>query len=77
MDEWIWSDRDVAGALNAGYIGVKLDGDVEKDLVKTFKITGYPAGVVVDSAGHETHRFLGYQTSAAILALLKGSRPVW
>jgi len=77
MDEWIWTDREVAGALNAGYIGVKLDGDVEKDLVKTFKITGYPAGVVVDSAGHEAHRFLGYQTSAEILALLKGSGPVW
>jgi thiol-disulfide isomerase/thioredoxin len=73
MDEWIWSDREVAGVLNAGYIGVKLDGDIEKDLVKTFKITGYPSGVMLDSAGREAHRFLGYQTSAEILALLQGS----
>jgi thiol-disulfide isomerase/thioredoxin len=74
MDEWIWTDRDVAGLLNAGYLGVKLDGDVEKDLVKTFQVTGYPAGVVLDAAGHEVRRFLGYQTSAEILRLL-GSGP--
>jgi thiol-disulfide isomerase/thioredoxin len=74
MDEWIWTDREVAGVLNAAYIGVKLDGDVEKDLVKTFKVTGYPAGVILDASGHEAHRFLGYQTSAEILTLL-GSGP--
>jgi hypothetical protein len=75
MDEWIWSDREVAAILTTRYLGVKLDGDVEKDLVETFKVVGYPAGVLLDSAGRETHRFLGYQTSAEILALLQGSRP--
>jgi thiol-disulfide isomerase/thioredoxin len=76
MDEWIWTDKEVAGILNAGYLGVKLDGDIEKDLVKTFQVTGYPAGVILDAAGHEAHRFLGYQTSAEILRLL-GSGPAW
>jgi thiol-disulfide isomerase/thioredoxin len=71
MDEWIWSDREVAARLNAGYIGVKLDGDVEKDLVTTFNVTGYPAVVMLDSGGHEAHRLVGYQTSAGILALLR------
>jgi thiol-disulfide isomerase/thioredoxin len=77
MDEWIWSDREVAAILTTRYLGVKLDGDVEKDLVETFKVVGYPAGVLLDSAGRETHRFLGYQTSAEILALLQGSGPAW
>jgi thiol-disulfide isomerase/thioredoxin len=70
MDEWIWTDREVAGRLNADYLGVKLDGDVETDLVKTFNVTGYPAVVILDSGGHEAHRFIGYQTSAEILALV-------
>ena len=71
MDEWIWNDADVAGALNAGYIGVKLDGDIEKALVKRYNVAGYPTGLVVDATGKELKRFLGYQSSKQILDWLR------
>ena len=43
----------VAAALGAGYVGVKIDGDLEEALVERFKVTGYPTMVVLDSAGAE------------------------
>lgn len=71
MDEWIWSDRDVATVVTKGYLAVKLDGDVEGGLVKQYGVHGYPAGIVVDATGRpKTALFLGYQTSAAILRWL-------
>ncbi|MCU1236801.1 MAG: hypothetical protein JWP63_4768, partial [Candidatus Solibacter sp.] len=59
LDEWIWTDAEVAALLNAGYVGVKLDGDLEKDLVKRFRVDGYPTLIVLDSSGKELQRF-GY-----------------
>jgi len=70
LDEWIWSDAEVAAVLNAGYVGVKLDADLEKDLVKRFHIEGYPTMVVLDSSGKEIKRF-GYLSSKDMLEILK------
>jgi thiol-disulfide isomerase/thioredoxin len=71
MDEWIWTDAAVASRLNAGYVGVKLDGDIEKALVKRFNVAGYPTMVMLDSAGKEVQRLVGYKTSKEILAAVK------
>jgi thiol-disulfide isomerase/thioredoxin len=71
MDEWIWTDTDVAAALTAGYVGVKLDGDIEKALVKRFTVTGYPTMVVLDGAGKELQRLVGYKSSKEMLVALK------
>ena len=75
MDEWIWSDRDVAASVNKGYVAVKLDGDLEGELVDRYGVHGYPAGIVVDPGGKAvSNLFEGYQTSAAILQWLGGVR---
>jgi thiol:disulfide interchange protein len=71
MDEWIWSDADVAARLQAGYVGVKLDGDVEKALVTRFSVRGYPTMIVLDAAGKELKRVVGYQSSKQILEFLQ------
>jgi thiol-disulfide isomerase/thioredoxin len=70
MDEWIWTDSEVAGLLNAGYVGVKLDGDIEKTLVKRFNVTGYPTMIMLDATGKEVRRVVGYQSSKEIIQLL-------
>ena len=72
MDEWIWTDAEVAGVLTAGFIGVKLDGDIDKALVDRFKIVGYPTVVILDSAGKEVKRSSGYLGSKDVLEVLKG-----
>jgi hypothetical protein len=73
MDEWIWTDAEVAGVLGSGYIGVKLDGDIEKALVKRFNVVGYPTMIVLDPSGPsgtETLRMIGYQSSKDVLTQL-------
>lgn len=67
MDEWIWTDVEVAAILNAGFIGVKLDDTVEKELVKKYAVTGYPTVILLDASGKETRRFLGYGCSREVL----------
>lgn len=69
MDEWVWTDADVAARLNAEFLGVKLDADIEKDLVQKFAVTGYPTMVILDAAGSELTRVVGYQGSKDMLAL--------
>ncbi|HQX82964.1 MAG TPA: thioredoxin family protein [Vicinamibacterales bacterium] len=72
MDEWIWNDAEVAAALNAGYVGLKLDGDIEKAHVKRFGVTGYPTMVVFDPAKDTiVKKVSGYQSSAQVLTFIK------
>jgi len=74
MDEWIWTDAEVAGVVSEGFVGVKLDGDIEKALVDRFKVVGYPSVIVLDSAGKELWRSAGYVGSKELLAALKAPR---
>ena len=71
MDAWIWNDAEVAARLTQGYVGVKIDADQEKALVKRFNIAGYPTMVVVDATGKEVKRVSDYQSSKQILAFLQ------
>ena len=71
MDEWVWNDADVAAGLRAGFVGVKIDADLEKNLVKRFNPGGYPTMIVLDGAGKELRRVSGYQSSKQMLAFIK------
>ena len=71
MDEWIWTDAEVAAALNAGFVGVKVDGDVEKALTKQHKVSGYPTMIVLDAKGAEITRAVGYQSSKQMIEMLR------
>jgi thiol-disulfide isomerase/thioredoxin len=70
LDEWIWTDAEMAALLNADYVGVKLDGDLEKDLVSRFRVKGYPTLIVLDSSGREIQRF-GYLSSKEMVGVLR------
>jgi thiol-disulfide isomerase/thioredoxin len=70
MDEWTWTDAEVAASLRSGYVGVKLDGDVEKSVVRELSVGAYPTVVVLDSKGEELGRFVGYQSSKDVMAFL-------
>jgi thiol-disulfide isomerase/thioredoxin len=70
MDEWIWTDADVAKLLHAGYIGVKVDGDLEKALVKDHRVGGYPTMIILDAAGAEIRRHVGYLASKEMIGFL-------
>ena len=72
MDEWIWTDAEVAAALNAGFVGVKLDGDVQKAHVKRFDVRGYPTMVIVDPvSGQSIKAVSGYRSSQQMLNFIR------
>ena len=72
MDEWIWSDAEVASRLNARFVVVKVDADREKAIIKRYNISGYPTMMVVDPSGKELKRVVEYQSSKQMLQFLSG-----
>jgi len=73
MDQWIWSDAEVVETLRAGYIGVKLDGDIEMEHVRRYEVVGYPNILIVDPAtGAALSSVKGYQSSQLLLDFLRG-----
>jgi thiol-disulfide isomerase/thioredoxin len=70
LDEWIWTDSEVAAVLNAGFVGVKFDGDLAKEMVTRFHVEGYPSLIILDPSGKETQR-VHYLSSKEMLAFLK------
>lgn len=76
MDEWIWTDAEVAAALQAGYVGVKLDGDTAEAQVERYDVSGYPTLLVVDpGAGAAIRSAEGYHSSQQLLDFLHGATP--
>jgi thiol-disulfide isomerase/thioredoxin len=74
MDQWIWTDAEVVTALQAGYVGVKLDGDIAKEQVRRYEVTGYPNILIVDPAtGTALRSVKGYQSSQQLLDFLRGT----
>lgn len=71
MDQWVWNDVDVAQRINAGFVGIKVDADLQKALVKRLKIVSYPTMMVMDADGNEVRRAEGYLGSKGILAFLE------
>lgn len=74
MDDWIWTDAEVVAALQAGYVGVKLDGDRDKEHVRSYGVKGYPTILILDPAsGTVIESVTGYQSSQEMLDLLRGA----
>jgi thioredoxin-related protein len=51
-------------------VGVKLDGEVARDLAGRFHVEGYPTIIVLDSSAKEIQRF-SYLSSQQMLEALK------
>ena len=74
MDQWIWNDAEVAQAINAGFVGIKVDADLQKALVKRLKVEAYPTMMVMDADGSVLQRVTDYQSSKQMLAFLGATR---
>jgi len=74
MDQWVWNDAEVAKAINADYVGIKVDADLQKALVKRLKIAGYPTMMIMGADGAVIQRVTDYQSSKQMLAFLSAKR---
>ena len=71
MDQWVWSDAEVAARIDAGFVGVKLDGDLEEAIVDRYEVAGYPTMLILDAEGAVEQRAVGYRSSAEMIAFLR------
>ena len=70
MDQWVWNDAELAPLITRGFVAIKVDADLQKELVKRLKITGYPTMMVMNADGTEVKRVSEYQSSKQMLAWL-------
>lgn len=71
MDEKTWSNAQVAAAVRAGYVPVRVDQDARPDLASRYQDFGWPAIIILDADGRDLVKRAGYQSVAGMLALLK------
>ena len=67
MDKDVYSNPSVI-ALSVRYVFVKVDADQRSDLTQRYGVTGFPTTVVLDSAGREINRIVGYVDAQRFLA---------
>ena len=69
MDHYIYS-ADLVVEKSVNVVAVKVDGDVHRDLVKQFKVNGYPTIILIGSDGVEIRRAVGYQSVKQMVEFL-------
>jgi predicted esterase/thiol-disulfide isomerase/thioredoxin len=69
MNQLVYTSLPVVRAA-ANVIAVKLDGDVQRELVKQYAVGAYPTIVLLSSDGKELRRAVGYQSVAQMVEFL-------
>ncbi len=69
LNQTVFNKQEVAEAAK-GVVCVKIDGDKHQNLVKKYKITGYPTMKMLDSDGNVTATFKGARNIKGISAFL-------
>jgi thiol-disulfide isomerase/thioredoxin len=76
MDAMVYTAQAVVDAAKAAaVVAVKVDGDEHRELVKRFKVAGYPTMILLDAAGKELRRASGYQSVEAMRRFLSKGKP--
>ena len=71
LDEVTYQDPAVRQFLEASFVCVKVDGDLQTGLVRQYAVEGYPTLVFLDGSGKEVIRHPGYMAPALFLKLLE------
>ena len=67
MKRSTWSDQNVADALAAGFIPVRIDIDQQPDLAQQYGVESIPWFAVLDDAGRATRAYTGAVSSDEFL----------
>ncbi|MBE0675931.1 MAG: thioredoxin family protein, partial [Bacteroidales bacterium] len=69
MNSYVYN-ADLVVEKSINVVAVKVDGDVHRDLVKQYNVSGYPTIILVGSDGTEIKRAVGYQSVKAMVEFL-------
>ena len=69
MNQYVYN-ADLVVEKSVNVVAVKVDGDIHRDLVKQYKVTGYPTIILFGSDGTEIRRAVGYQSVKAMVDFL-------
>ena len=70
MEQMVYTAAAVVTAAD-GVIAVKLDGDEQRELVKSYGVAAYPTMLLLDQDGNELKRAVGYRSVAAMVEFFK------
>lgn len=76
MDREVYARDDVAAALDADFVTVRVDGEqgLGAEVAARYRVTGYPTLLVLDAEGQEIDRVLGTATPEELLKTLANWR---
>ncbi len=67
LDKEVYTDPEVL-KVSRQFSCIKVDGDRNRELVRSYRVDGYPTIVFLDASGKEVHRVVGYRPAQAFLA---------
>lgn len=70
LDKDTYTDSRVV-QLSRKFVNIKVDGDKSPDIVKQYKIEGYPTIVFLNAKGKESRRIVGYKDADEFLKVMK------
>jgi len=62
LDAEVYSQKEVVD-LGTRFVCVKVNGDARRDLVRKYRVDGYPTILFLNAEGREIHRVSGYETA--------------
>lgn len=74
LDQEVYTNPDVI-SVSRQFVPIKVDGDRRGDLTRTYRVTGYPTIVFLDSLGREVGRIPGYVPVPEFLQAMRRVAP--
>ncbi|RLC14397.1 MAG: hypothetical protein DRH93_20795 [Deltaproteobacteria bacterium] len=71
MEQTTFKDKSVGVFLNEHFVSIKVDGDREKSIAKTHKVTGFPDNRFLDEKIKEAFRLPGFVEPMTFLFFLE------
>lgn len=71
MDRETFSKSEVASYMNENFISIRLNSEIEKQLSREYRVSGWPTTWFLDKDGKKTNVLPGYLNRKMFLAYLK------
>lgn len=71
MDRITFSDAKVIAYLNTHFVPIRVNGDIDRELAKAYKVPGYPDNRFFDEKENQVFQFFGFYGPDAFMVFLE------